>query len=299
MRVVVAGASGLIGTPLVTGLREDGHEVLRLVRREPSAPDEARWDPQGGSVAAGALDGVDAVVNLAGAGIGDKRWTEDYKREVRDSRVLGTRTLVSAMMEREDRPLVFVNGSAVGWYGDTGDTPVTEDAPPGDGFLAEVCEAWEAEALPAAHAGIRTVLARTGLVTSSRGGLGARLLPIFKLGAGGPLASGEQYMPIISLDDEVAALRWALESEEASGPVNLCLPEAVTNKEFTRAMGRAVHRPAIVPVPRFALRIVLGEFADEGALASQRVQAEVLRSSGFTFLHGDVQQVCEAAAAGR
>ena len=298
MRVVVTGSTGLIGTPLVAGLRADGHEVVRLVRRPPSAGDEAQWDPQGGSVDTGALRGADAVVHLAGAGIGDKRWTDEYTQLVRDSRVLGTRTLAEALAGLDDGPRVLVSGSAVGWYGDTGERKVDETDPAGEGFLADVCQEWEAAADPARDAGLRVVHPRTGLVLSRHGGLGQQVLPLFRLGLGGPLAGGDQYMPLISLPDEVAALRHCLESEELAGPVNLCMPEPVTNADFTRALGRAVHRPAVLPVPRLALRVVVGRFADEGALASQRVVPDVLPASGFTWQHPTIDDICGAVVAG-
>ncbi|GLW65358.1 epimerase [Actinomadura rubrobrunea] len=292
MRVAVTGASGLIGAALTRSLEADGHEVLRLVRREPATPREVRWDP-GGAVDAEALAGADAVVHLAGAGIGDRRWNAAYKREIRDSRVRGTRTIAQAVART--RPRVLVCASAIGFYGDTGDREVDEDAPVGGGFLAALVRDWEAAAAPAREAGVRVALARTGIVLG-KGGLLGRTLPLFRLGLGGRLGSGRQWMSWISLDDEVAALRFLLDGD-LEGPVNLTGPRPVTNAEFTRALARAVRRPAALAVPRTALRLALGEFADEGALISQRVLPRRLREAGFAFAHEDVDAALAAALA--
>ncbi|GHJ38115.1 TIGR01777 family oxidoreductase [Streptomyces sp. TS71-3] len=294
-RIAVAGASGLIGSALVRSLGSDGHEVVRLVRRAPRGPDEVRWDPERQEIDAAGLTGCTAVVNLAGVGIGDSRWTEAHKKAMRDSRVLGTATLAEAMASLEEPPKVFVNGSAVGFYGDTGARAVDEGAPPGDGFLASLCVAWEEAAAPAQEAGVRTVFSRTGLVVSGRGGAWARMFPLFKAGLGGRLGDGRQYWSCISLHDEVAALRHLIDTEELSGPVNVTGPEPRTNREVTAAMGRVLHRPTLFTVPAPALRIALGELAGD-TLASQRVLPAKLLESGFSFAFPDIEDMVRAAA---
>ncbi len=296
MRVAVTGASGLIGTALVPHLRSVGHEVQRLVRRPAVAPDEVTWDPAAGTVDVAALEGVDAVVHLAGAGVGDHRWTDDYKREILNSRIDGTHTIVSAMTALEQRPRVLVSASAIGWYGDTGSTLVDETAQAGTGFLADVTRAWEAAAGPAAAAGIRVVHPRTGLVVSGDGGAWARMFPLFKLGVGGRLGSGHQYWSWISLRDEVCALQFLLEQEHLSGPVNLTGPAPATNAEVTSIMGHVLGRPTILPVPAFALKTVLGEFSTE-VLGSTRVRPAVLESAGFVFQDPTVESAIRTALA--
>ncbi|GAA4614027.1 TIGR01777 family oxidoreductase [Saccharopolyspora hordei] len=292
MRVVVAGSSGLIGTSLVAGLRAAEHEVVRLVRRSPAAPDERGWDPEAGWLDADALDGADAVVNLCGAGVGDARWTPERKRLLVRSRVRPTEVLARAVAEAGVP--VLANGSAVGYYGDTGSQPVTEAAPPGEDFLADLCRRWEAATAPAAEAGARVVLLRTGLVVAPSGGLLGRLRPLFRLLLGGRLGDGTQYVPWISLDDEVAAIRFVLEHPEVSGPVNLTGPDPVTNAEFTKALGEALGRPAPWVVPAFALRLALGELADQ-VLAGQRAVPTVLESHGFSFQHPAIGAALAAA----
>lgn len=295
MRVVVAGSSGLIGTSLVPALRRSGHEVLRLVRRRPAAPDERGWDPDRDHLDEGALDGADAVVNLCGAGLGARRWSPERKRVLLDSRTRPT-SLLAREIARTGVP-ALVNGSAVGYYGDSGPAEVTEGSPPGSGFLADLCRRWEAATQPAADAGARVVLARTGLVLSPSGGLLGQLKPLFSLALGGRLGDGTQYMPWISLDDEVAALRLLVEDDRVAGPVNLTGPEPVTNVTFTRALAGVLGRPAPWVVPGFALRAVLGEFADEGALAGQRAVPAVLEEHGFEFAHPSVESALTAAVA--
>ncbi len=297
MKVAVTGASGLIGSALVPALRARGHEVIRLVRRAPSAPDEVRWDPAAGTVDLAGLQGIDAVVHLAGAGVGDKRWTEAYKKEILDSRVQGTTTIAQAMASLDPRPSVLVCGSAIGYYGDTGDREVTEKSPQGAGFLADVVAAWEASAQPAVDAGIRVPFARTGLVVSSKGGAWKRLLPIFKLGVGGKVGSGKQYWSFISLRDEVAALIALLEDERYRGPVNLTAPHPVTNSEVTAAMGRVLGRPTVLPVPAFAIKAALGEFSQD-VLGSQRVLPQVLEGDGFSWSDPTIDQAIQQAVSG-
>jgi len=294
MKIAITGASGLIGSALVPHLRARGDEVLRLVRRTAVAPDEVEWDPKAGTVDLEALVGVDAVVHLAGAGVGDHRWTPDYKRTIVDSRVDGTHTIVSAMTRLDPLPRTLVAGSAIGWYGDTGDRAVDESAPAASGFLADVVRAWEAAAEPASQAGIRVAHARTGLVVSGDGGAWARLFPLFKLGLGGKLGSGKQYWSWISLRDEVAALTFLLDNEAMSGPVNLTGPDPATNAEVTAAMGRVLHRPTLLAVPAFALKSVLGEFSSE-VLGSARVLPHVLTEAGFHWQDPTVESAIRAA----
>lgn len=292
MRVVVAGSSGLIGTSLVAGLRQGDHEVVRLVRRLPVAPDERGWDPETGRLDADALEGADAVVNLSGPGIGDKRWSPERKRHLLRARVRATEVLAKAVADFGVP--VLANASAVGFYGDTGSHPVTESSPPGSDFLAGLCRRWEAATAPAADAGARVVLLRSGLVISPSGGLLGKLKPLFSLMLGGRLGSGTQYMPWISLDDEVSAIRFALENPDISGPVNLTGPAPVTNTEFTRALGEALGRPAPWIVPGFALRIGMGELAHT-ALTGQRAMPTVLEANGFAFQHPTLVAALAAA----
>ena len=291
MRVVVAGSTGLIGTALVAALRQAGHEVIRLVRRRPAGPDERGWDPPAGRLDDGALDGAGAVVNLCGVGVGDKRWSGEYKQAIRNSRIEPTEVLARAVAERGVPTMV--NASGVGYYGDTGDAEVDESAPAGRGFLAEVCRDWEAAT--ALAAGARVVLLRSGLVISRRGGLMGRLRPVFALLLGGRLGSGRQYLPWISLADEIDAIRFVTENDQVRGPVNLVGPEQVTNAQFTRELAAAMRRPAPWVVPGFALRAVLGEFAEEGALTGQRVAPKVLLQHGFRFTHPTLRSALDSA----
>ncbi|MEW2358796.1 TIGR01777 family oxidoreductase [Spirillospora sp. NPDC029432] len=298
MKVVVSGASGLIGTALVRALRLDGHRVVRLVRRPPADPDEARWDPRG-MVGPAALEGAAAVVHLAGAGVGDRPWTPARKRLIRESRIQGTRTLAEAVARAG--PDVFVSGSAIGYYGGTGGRETDESGPLGEGFLAELVRDWEAAAAPAAEAGVRVVHPRTGVVLTARGGYLGRTLPLFRLGLGGPLGNGRQWLSWITLHDTVAALKHLIGTpgtegtEGMAGPVNLVAPNPVTNAAYTRALGRALHRPAVVPVPAVALRAALRGFADEGVLISQRIVPRRLEETGFAFAHPELGGALKAA----
>ena len=280
MRIAVTGASGFIGGALVPHLRAQGHEVLRMVRRSSGGSDEVMWDPMGGTVDVGNLAGVEAVIHLAGAGVGDHRWTDSYKATIRDSRVVGTTTLATALASMPQPPSVLVSGSAIGYYGDTGDTAVDESAPAGAGFLADVVVGWEAAAQPARDAGIRVVHPRTGLVVAGRGGAWAKLWPLVRLGAGGKFGDGRQWWSFISMRDELAALSFLLDQLE--GPVNLTAPNPVTNAEMTKAMGRLLKRPTVLPVPAKALEIALGEFSSE-ILGSARILPTRLVEAGFAF----------------
>lgn len=294
MRIAIGGSSGLIGTELVESLRKDGHVVLRLVRRKPSASSEIYWNPGSGELDFAQLSGCDVVINLAGAGVGDSRWTDKYKSLILSSRVDSTTLLAKACAEV--KPSVFVAGSAIGWYGDTADRQVDETSPAGTGFLADVVVAWEKAAEPASAAGVRVVNIRTGLVAAKNGGAWSRLLPIFKLGAGGKLGSGKQYWSFISMRDEIAAIKFVISSSQICGPVNLTAPEPATNAEVTAAMSKAFNRPALFPVPVFALKSLLGEFSQE-VLGSARVIPRVLIDAGFVFQDPDIESAMRTLAA--
>lgn len=292
MKIAVTGSSGLIGSALVEALRADGHDVLRLVRRAPREPGEVQWDPEQ-PLNPAKLEGVQAAVNLSGAGVGDKRWTESYKRTLVDSRVNPTHTLATALAALEPKPTVLLQGSAIGYYGDHGDTPIDETNGPADDFLARLTVRWEAAAAPAEAAGIRVAYLRTGLVVSSNGGAWGRMFPIFKFGLGGKLGNGRQYWSFISLSDHVRAMKYLL-TLDVSGPVNLTGPEPVTNAEVTKTMGKVLHRPTLLPAPAFGLKLVLGEFSTE-TLRSQRVLPNVLLKAGFDFEHPTIEAAIRAA----
>jgi uncharacterized protein (TIGR01777 family) len=286
VHVVLSGASGLIGVALRRSLHSDGHSVTTLVRREPDAQDEMRWDPSHHTLDPSVLANADAVVCLSGAGVGDHRWSEDYKRTILESRVDSVATVADAMVQTGG-PRTLITASAVGYYGDTGDAPVDERTPAGTNFLAGVCTRWEAAAQPARDAGIRVAALRTGLVLSSQGGLLKRLKPIIQAGVAGKLGSGRQFMPWISLADEVRAIRFLLQND-VCGPVNLTGPVPVRNAEFMKTLGRVLHRPTILPTPAFALRLALGQFAED-ILGGQRAVPAVLTAAEFTFEHADLE----------
>lgn len=276
-RIAITGASGLIGTSLVGHLKSEGHTVQRLVRRKAVAPDEISWDPAAGTVDLAALEGVNAVVHLAGAGVGDHRWTSKYRAEILNSRLLGTTTIANAV--NEVKPQTFISASAIGFYGETGNRAVIETDRPGDDFLAAVCREWEGAADLAE--GVRTVKIRTGLVLDPTGGALGRMLPLFRFGLGGKLGNGKQWWSWITLHDQLRAICHLLESK-ISGPVNLTSPNPVTNQEFTSALARALHRPALLPAPAIALKIALGGFSTE-ILGSKKVLPQALQDDGFTF----------------
>ena len=293
MRVAITGSSGLIGTALTRSLEADGHQVVRVLRREGDRA-TVRWNPDAGEIDATGLEGVDAVVHLAGAGIGDHRWTDDHKRTVLESRKRGTSLLATTLAGLSAPPDVLVSGSAVGFYGDRGDEQLTEASGPGRGFLTEVVTAWEAAAAPAADAGIRVAKIRTGVVLAAEGGALARMAKIARLGLLGKLGSGRQWMSWITLEDEVRAIRFLLD-HEVSGPVNLTAPAPVTNAVFTKALGRVLHRPTVLPVPGFGPKLVLGrELAESLLLEGQRVLPEVLLDAGFEFHHDEVETALHA-----
>ena len=276
-RIAITGASGLIGSALVGHLKSEGHTVQRLVRRATVAPDEIQWDPKTGYVDIEALRGVDAVIHLAGVGVGDKRWTKRYKSEILNSRLLGTTAIANAVAEV--KPQVFISASAIGWYGDSGNRAVVESDSVGNDFLAAVCREWEGAADLAGD--VRTVKLRTGLVLDPTGGALGRMLPLFRFGLGGKLGSGKQWWSWITLHDVVRAIIFALEHPIA-GPVNLTTPSPVTNQEFTAALARAMNRPALFPAPAIALKIALGGFASE-VLGSKKVMPNALSDAGFVW----------------
>ncbi len=293
MKIGITGASGLIGTALLPALRDAGHETVVFVRRPASAPDERRWDAA--HLAPEAVADLDAVIHLAGAGVADKRWTDDYKQTILDSRVAGTHGVALAVAQAGVP--ILLSASAIGYYGDTGDRLTDETGPSGEGFLADVVRRWEQATEPAEQSGARVVHLRTGIVLSKDGGALAKQATIAKLGLGAPLGSGQQWMSWISLADEVAAIVHLLTSS-VSGPVNLVGPAPVTNRDYTKALNRAVHRPTFpVPVPGFVLKAVLGQFAEEGVLTGQRLEPSVLEQDGFVFAHRDIDTALRAALA--
>ena len=287
-RIAITGSSGLIGSALVGHLKSEGHTVQRLVRRAPIAADEVTWDPQTGFVDLSALEGVDAIIHLAGAGVGDKRWTKKYKSEILNSRLLGTTTIANAVAIV--KPQVFISASAIGWYGESGNRAVIESDRVGDDFLATICREWEAAADLAGD--VRTIKLRTGLVLDPTGGALGKMLPLFRLGFGGKLGNGKQWWSWITLHDVVRAIDFAL-VEKISGAINLTSPNPVTNQEFTAALARALHRPAVFPAPAIALKIALGGFSSE-VLGSKRVIPQVLYGAGFTW---NYPHITEALAA--
>jgi len=296
VRIAITGSHGLIGSALVARLRAEGHEPVPVVRATP-ATGEIGWDPRAGRLDPADLAGIDAVVNLAGAGIGDKRWSDDYKRVVLESRVDGTRLVAETMAAATDGPQILLSGSAVGFYGDRGDEQLDEGSPAGTGFLAEVAEAWEAATAPAARAGARVVHLRTGIVLAPRGGALGKLLPLFKVGLGGRFGAGTQWMSWISLDDEVGAIVHLVTSALA-GPVNLTAPEPSRNAALADTLGTVLHRPTVLPVPSFGPRLLLGgERADGLLFDGQRVLPKALLADGYTFVHPTLEEALRAILA--
>jgi uncharacterized protein len=295
MQVAITGASGLIGRALAESLRRDGHTVRPLVRRPSDDAGAVRWDPAAGTIDAAALEGVDAVVHLAGAGIGDKRWSEARKAEIRDSRNQGTGLLARTLAGLDRPPAVLLSGSAIGFYGSRGDDVLTEVSAPGADFIAGMVAEWEGAAAPAVEAGIRTVWLRSGLVLAGHGGILPRMALPFRFFVGGRLGSGRQWMSWVTLADEVGAIRFLMDRDDLSGPVNVVAPEPVTNAEMARALGAALHRPAAIPVPAFAPRLLLGrEMADTLLFASLRVRPDVLVAAGYGYAHTEVTPALRA-----
>ena len=282
MKVVLTGSSGLLGPALLASLRADGHDVVRLVRREPTAPDEARWDPAGGTVDAAALTGADAVVHMAGVGLGDRPWTPAHKKAVMDSRVQGTGTIAKAVADHGVSTLLSMSG--VGYYGNPGNQEVDEDDARGTTYIAEVAAAWEAATRPAIAEGARVSIARTAVVLSAKGGAYGRLLPLARLGLATTLGSGRQWWSWVALDDWVRAMRFVLDHHELDGPVNITAPTPLTNADMTEAMARVLHRPSFLRAPGWAMRLPLRDFAED-LLGGQRVLPRRLLEAGFEFAH--------------
>jgi uncharacterized protein (TIGR01777 family) len=296
--VLVSGAHGLIGSALIPRLRADGHRVVRLVRGAPEGSDDVRWDPEAGRIDAAGIEGVDAVVHLAGAGIGDKKWTPARKQLILESRTQGTDLLARTLAGLTRPPRVLLSGSAVGYYGNRGAEELTEASAPGDDFPARVCVAWETATTPAEEAGIRVVHLRTGIVLAAHGGALQRMLLPFKLGLGGRMGSGEQYMSWIALDDHVGAMRHLLTADSVSGAANLSAPNPATNAEFTRALGAALHRPTALPTPLLPLKAVYGaELVEHLLVNGQRVLPRVLEQSGYEFAHPELDDALRAVLA--
>lgn len=287
--ILITGATGLIGTRLTRALETAGRTVLKAVRRPAKNAAEVRWVPERAEIDATRLEGIAGVVHLAGANIAGQRWSDSYKQEIRESRVKGTRLIAETLAKLTNKPRVFVCASAIGYYGDRGNEELTEDSPPGEGFLPDVCVAWENACQAARDAGIRTVNTRIGVVLSKDGGaLKSMLLP-FKLGMGGVVGNGRQYFSWMALDDIVSALEFVLSNDSLYGPVNLVSPQAVTNREYTKTLGKVLGRPTMFPLPAFAARIALGEMADELLLTSNRVLPTKLQAAGFNYAYPDLE----------
>ena len=282
MKILVSGSHGLVGKALVKLLTSDGHEVARLVRHQPNAG-EVLWDPEQNRVDTASLEGHDAVVHLAGESIASGRWTSEKKRAIRESRVKGTLLLSEALARLSRQPSVFLCASAIGYYGDRGDELLTETSSPGNNFLAKVCIEWEAAAKPAVEKGIRTVHTRFGIILDDEGGALDKMLTPFRMGIGGKVGDGRQWMSWIALDDVVNGLKFLMEPTSTSGPVNFVAPNPVTNAEFTKTLGRVLSRPTLFPMPAFAARLVFGEMADALLLSGQRVEPSVLKGKGYKF----------------
>jgi uncharacterized protein len=295
VRVLITGATGLVGTALQKSFAEKGYEMLLASRSEPKDDNYTQWDAASGFAEPERLEGLDAVVHLAGESVFGLRWTDDKKNSIRDSRVRGTRNVVEALSKLRQRPKVLVAASAIGFYGERGDEEMTESAAGGDTFLAEVSKAWEAESRRAEDAGIRTVLLRTGIVLSKDGGALGTMLTPFKLGVGGVVGGGKQWMSWVSLDDHVAAINFAIENENLRGAVNSTSPHPVTNEEFTKTLGSVVYRPTLIPVPEFVVSMALGEMGDELLLTSTRVIPKRLEDAGFEFKYPELKGALEHA----
>ena len=294
MKVIVTGSTGLVGSALVRSLLSDGHEVTRLVRGDSQgfrAPGTAavHWDPERGEIDAGSLEGHDAAVHLAGENVGEGRWDEEKKRRIRESRMKGTSLLAGALAGLSAKPRVLVSASATGFYGDRGAEILREESASGEGFLSEVCREWEKATLQASHAGIRVVHLRIGVVLDGEGGALQKMLTPFKLGVGGKVGSGSQYMSWITLEDLIGVIRRAIEDESLRGPVNAVAPQPVTNAEFTKALGGVLGRPTFFAVPAFAARLAFGETADALLLASTRVEPARLKEAGYQFKHPEIE----------
>jgi uncharacterized protein (TIGR01777 family) len=297
MRILITGASGLIGKALQRSFAEKGYEMLLASRGEPKNANEIQWDVEDGfrEEDLSRLEGLDAVVHLAGEGIAGLRWTDDKKRAIRDSRVNGTRNLVNTLADLKQKPKVLIAGSAMGFYGDRGDEILTETSRPGDTFLSDVCKEWEMESRRAEDSGIRTVLLRTSIVLSKDGGALATMLTPFKFGVGGVVGSGKQWMSWVSLDDVIDIINYAIEHESLRGAVNVASPNPVTNEEFTKTLGDVLYRPTFLPLPEFAVNLVFGEMGDALLIDSTRVEPKRLKEAGYKFKFTDLKSALENA----
>lgn len=287
----------MLGSAIARALVQQGKKTLRLVRRDVRTPEELRWNPQAGELDTSRLENLSAAIHLSGANVSARRWTENYKREMTESRVGTTRLIAEALARLKNPPPVLISASAIGFYGNRGDQVLNEDSPAGNGYFPSLCAAWEAAALPAKEAGIRVVYLRFGVVIGRNGGAMARLIPLFKLGLGGSLGDGRQWMSWISETDAVAAALFALQTDNLAGAVNATSPQPVTNAEFTRALSRAIHRPAFMTAPAFALRLAFGEMADEALLSSTRAYPKRLLDAGFVFAHPTIGEAFSSALA--
>ena len=288
MKILVAGASGLVGSALIPSLESDGAEINRLVRSSPKA-NEIEWHPNHGGIDATRLEGFDAIINLAGENIAEGRWTDEKKRKIRDSRVDGTHLLSEAIAKLATKPRVFLCASATGFYGDRDDEILDETSDSGGGFLANVCRDWEGATESAAKAGVRVVNLRFGPILAREGGMLGKMLTPFKLGMGGKVGSGKQYMSWVAIDDVVGAIKLALPDESIHGPLNVVSPNPVTNEEFTKTLGEVLSRPTVMSIPAFAARLAFGEMADEMLLVSQRVAPKKLNEAGYQFKHPELE----------
>lgn len=294
MKIIVSGASGLIGKKLVSHLRSKGHELVRLVRSKHPGEGECSWDPESGKIESKALEGADAVIHLSGESVA-QRWSDGIKERIVASRLNSTRLLAETMVSLDRPPRVFISASAVGYYGDRGAEEVSEESAPGKGFLAELCKSWEDATALAAKRGIRTVNLRIGVVLSKEGGALAKMLPPFLVGAGGILGSGNQYMSWISMQDLLEAVHFILNNDEIRGPINLVAPNPVTNQEFTRSLGKVLHRPTMFPVPAFGAKLLFGQMAEEMLLSGARVKPSKLEAAGFKYHFPDLEPALSQA----
>lgn len=298
MKILISGSHGLVGTALIKALVPEGHEIFRLVRYAPRYESEIEWSPERYSIALARLEGFDAVVHLAGESIAEGRWTDEKKKRIRESRAKGTRLLSDALANLTQPPKTLISASAVGYYGNRGDELLTEQSAPGNDFLAEVCVEWEKATALATEKGIRTVNSRFGIILDKKGGALAKMLPPFRMGVGGRIGSGKQWMSWIALDDVVGGIKFALANDSVKGPVNFVAPVPVTNAEFTKTLWRALSRPTFFPIPAFGVRLVFGEMADALLLSSQRVEPERLKTNGYQFQFSQLEGALRHAIAG-
>ena len=297
MKILISGSHGLVGTALIESLKADGHDIFRLVRHYPHSPSEIEWSPDRYSIALSLIEGFDAVVHLAGESIAEGRWSDEKKKRIRESRVKGTRLLGDALANLTQQPKVMISASAIGYYGNRGDETLTEASSPGDDFLSEVCVEWEKATDLAKEKGIRTVNARFGIILDKDGGALKKMLPPFKMGIGGRIGDGKQWMSWIALDDVVGGIKFSLTNDSLQGPVNFVAPNPVRNAEFTKTLGRALSRPTIFPIPAFGVKLAFGEMADALLLASQRVEPGKLGEVGYQFKYSRLDDALRRAIA--